>query len=152
MKPITLSLIFLLFVGFSAQAQKKVKERDLKGQWKMVFDLDEDFIEEELEEEDLPWLGKVVAEGVSDMVLNILDEIDLRFEFRDHNKLKIMVEVFGEEEVEYASWHIDSKGALVLDDADHDDDIWLLDNNRLYAYERNNGTLKKQPVYLKRVY
>ena len=152
MKSVALSMILLMLLGINAHAQKKVKERDLRGQWKMVFDFDEDFIEEELEDEDLPWLGKMIAEGVSDVVINILDDIDVRFEFRDNNKLKIMVEVFGEEEVEYARWHIDSKGALILDDDDHDDDIWLFDSDRLYAYESSNGSLKKQPIYLKRVY
>ena len=152
MKSVALSMILLMLLGLNAHGQKKVKERDLRGQWKMVFDLDEDFIEEELEDEDLPWLGQMIAEGVSDVVINIIDDIDVRFEFRDHNKLKIMVEVFGEEEVEYARWHIDSKGALILDDDDHDDDVWLFDSDRLYAYEKSNGSLKKQPVYLQRVY
>jgi hypothetical protein len=151
MKPIALSLFIVLLFGMNVQAQKKVKERDLRGQWKMIFDIDEDFIQEELDDGDLPWIGKMVAEGVSDIVLNILDDIDLQFEFQDDHKLKIMVEVFGEKEVEYAKWYIDSKGALILDDNDQDDDIWLFDDNNLYAYERQGGSLKKQPVYLKRV-
>ena len=152
MKPLTLSLLIVLLLGLDVNAQKKVKERDLRGQWKMIFDVDEDFIKEELDDEDLPWLGKIVAEGVSDIVLNILDDIDVRFEFQDNHKLKVIVEVFGEEEVEYAHWYIDSKGALILDDDDHDDDIWLFDNKKLYAYERSGEKLRKQPVYLKRVY
>ena len=151
MKSIALGLSLALLFGLNVQAQKKVKERDLKGQWKMVFDIDEDFIEEEIEAEDLPWFGNLVAESVSGLVFNILDEIDVQFEFQDNHKLKIMVHVFGEDEVEYAKWYIDSKGALILDDDDRDDDVWLFDRGRLVAYERENGRLERQPVYLERV-
>ena len=153
MKSITLSLTLILLLGFSAHGQKKVKERDLKGHWKMVFDFDEDFIEQEIDTEDVPWLGKIIASGVSGIVFEIIDEIDITFEFQENNRLKIMVDVFGEEEVEYARWHIDSKGGLVLDDDDHDgDDIWLFDKGKLYAYEKHYDGLERQPIYLKRVY
>jgi len=151
MKSIAVSLLVVLLFGSNLQAQQKVKERDLRGQWKMVFDFDEDFIEKELEDEDIPWIGRIVAEGVSGMVFNILDEIDLQFEFQDDHKLKIMVEVFGEGEVEYARWYIDSKGALILDDDDHDDDVWLFEGKKLVAFEREHGKLERQPVYLERV-
>jgi hypothetical protein len=153
MKSIVLSLIVLILAGGSVQAQKKVKERDLKGHWQMVFDFDEDFIKNELEDEpDIPWLGKIVAEGVSGFVLNILDEIDIEFEFQSNNRLKIMIDAFGEESVEFAHWHIDSKGALILDEEDQDDDIWLFDQGKLYAYEKNRGQLERQPIFLERVY
>ena len=148
----TAFLFALLLVGFSSQAQKKVKERDLNGHWQMVFDFDDDFIEEEIAEEDFPWIGEIVAKGVSGIVLDILDEVDVRFEFQKDNRLKIMVDAFGEESVEYAHWFIDSKGGLVLDDDDNDDDIWLFDKGKLYAYERHNWSLERQPVYLKRVH
>ena len=152
MKSIAVSLLVVLVFGSNLQAQKKVKERDLRGQWKMVFDLDEDFIEKDLEDEDIPWIGSIVAKGVSGMVFNILDEIDLQFEFQDDHRLKVMVEVFGEREVEYARWYIDSKGALVLDDDDHDDDVWLFEGKKLVAFDRDHDRLERQPVYLERVY
>ena len=144
--------MLVALVGVNVQAQKKVKERDLKGHWQMVFDFDEDFIEDELDEEDIPWLGKIVAQGVSGIVLSLLDEVDVRFEFQKNNRLKIMVDAFGEESEEYANWSIDSKGALILDEDDRDDDIWLFDHGKLYAYERHHGQLERQPIYLERVY
>jgi len=152
MKSIALSLMLVLFIGFNAQAQGKVKERDLRGQWKMVFDFDEDFIEEELDSKDIPWFGRMVAESVSSFVFNILDEIDIQFEFQPDHRLKILIEVFGEREVEYAHWYINSRGALVLDDDDNDDDVWLFEGDRLVAYEKYHRSLKKQPVYLVRVH
>ena len=45
----TAFLVALLLVGFSDQAQKKVKEKDLKGHWQMVFDFDDDFMKEKIE-------------------------------------------------------------------------------------------------------
>lgn len=152
MKSIALSFLMVFVVGINAQAQKKVKERDLKGHWQMVFDFDKEFIEEELDEEEVHWLGKIIASGVSGIVLDILDEVDIRFEFQANNRLKIMVNVFDEEEVEYASWYIDHNGGLILDDDDHDDDIWLFDHGKLYSYEKHNGRLERQPVYLVRVH
>lgn len=151
MKLITLSFLMILFIGFNAQSQEKVKDRDLRGQWKMVFDFDEDYIEEALDSEDIPWFGRIVAESVTGLVFNILDELDIQFEFQRDNRLKIIVEVFGEREVEYAHWHIDSQGGLVLDDDDDDDDVWLFEGDRLVAYEKHHRTLKKQPIYLVRI-
>jgi hypothetical protein len=63
-----------------------------------------------------------------------------------------MIDAFGEESVEFAHWHIDSKGALILDEEDQDDDIWLFDQGKLYAYEKNRGQLERQPIFLERVY
>ncbi len=150
MKSIALVLV-LLYVGFSSPAQKKVKERDLKGHWHMVFDIEDDFIEEEIEDQDIPWLGEIIAKGVSGIVLDVLDEVDVRFEFQKDNRLKIMIDAFGEESVEYAHWMIDSKGGLILDEDEQDDDVWLFNEGKLYAYEKDNGSLKRQPVYLERV-
>lgn len=152
MKSITLGLLLVLVIGFNAQSQSKVKERDLKGHWKMVFDFDEDYIEEELEKEEVPWFGRMVAKSVTGFVFNILDEIDIQFEFQPDHRLKILIEIFGEREVEYAHWYINSRGALVLDDDDDDDDVWLFEGDRLVAYEKYHRSLKKQPVYLVRVH
>ncbi len=151
MKHFTISLLLVFFIGFNAHAQVKVKERNLRGQWKMVFDFDETFIEEEIDAEDIPWLGKIVASSLSGFVFDILEEIDIQFEFQRNNKLKVMIQVFGVDEVEYAFWHISANGALILDDDDHNDDVWLFEGDRLFAYEKREGRLKKQPIYLLRV-
>lgn len=150
MKSIALCFLVVLCTGFNSQAQSKVKERDLKGHWKMVFNLDEDYIQQELEDEDVPWLGRVIVEGVTGVVFNILDEIDIKFEFQRDHRLKIMVDAFGEESVEYAHWHINSRGGLVLED-DDDNDVWLFKGDHLVAYEKQNGSLERQPLYLERV-
>ena len=84
--------------------------------------------------------------------MNILDEIDIAFEFEANNRLKIIVDAFGEKSVEYANWYIDSKGALIMDDDDRDNDIWLFDQGNLYAYERHGAQLERQRIFLKRVY
>jgi len=160
MKYITLLIALILTCSFSAQAQSKVKERQLKGTWKMVIDIDEEEIEEEIDDDDIPFFGRVFAKGITSMVFGIIDEIDVEMHFKDNNRLKLVIEVFGEREVEYGRWYIDSKGALRLDDFDNisvgddddDNDIWLMSGDRLVAYEQHGERLDRKPVYLKRMY
>ncbi len=160
MKYTALLLLMLFTISFTANAQNKVKERDLKGNWKMIIDIDEEEIEEELKDDDIPFLGRVFAKSVSSMVFGIIDEIDIEMRFMDDNRLKIIVEAFGEREVEYGTWYIDSHGALVLDDFEHinvgddndDNDVWLMKNDRLVAYEQTGKHLERKPIYLKRMY
>lgn len=162
MKYTALLTLFLLTFSFTVQAQHKVKERDLKGNWKMVIDIDEEYMEEEMDDEDIPWLGRIFAKSITGFVFNIIEEIDIEMQFMDNNRLKIVVEVFGEREVEYGRWYIDRNGALVLDDFenihigdDHENDghdIWLMKNDLLVSYEKKQGQLERQPIYLKRLY
>ena len=162
MKPIILLLTLILTAGFTIDAQHKVKERDLKGQWKMVIDIDEEEIRDELRDEDIPWLSRVFAKSITSLVFDIIEEIDIEMQFKDNNRLKVIIEAFGEREVEYGHWYIDRDGALVLDDLGHfkigdddyhhDQDIWLMKNGRLVAYEQHGRRLDRQPVYLKRIY
>lgn len=155
-----LTLIMLTF-SLTTHSQHKVKARDLKGNWKMVIDIDEEYMEDELHDEDIPWLGRIFAKSLTGLVFNIIEEIDIEMQFLDNNRLKITVEVFGEREVEYGRWYINHNGALVLDDFDNihidDDDreghdIWLMKNDRLVSYEEKHGQLERQPIYMKRMY
>ncbi|MDX1741280.1 MAG: hypothetical protein R3178_08310, partial [Rhodothermales bacterium] len=71
-------------------------------------------------------------------VEGLLDWIDIRFEFLPDNQLKVMVDVFGEEEVEYAEWHVNDRRELVLSDSGHfqaENTVWLFEGGRLVAYE-----------------
>ncbi len=152
-------IVFAILIGCSyGQAQSKVHASDLKGKWKMVFDIDETDIEEELEDEDVPWIGRLFAKSVTSLVFGILDEIDVEMHFLNQNRLKIVINAFGEREVEYGKWYIDRHGALILDDHrwdqdrhHHDNDIWLMKNRQLVAYEQQGKKLDRQPVYLVRI-
>ncbi len=114
----------------------------------MVFDFDEDDMEEEIE--DSFWLGSLFSGPLSSFVVDLLEDIDIQMEFLDGGKLKISVEAFGEEDVEYEEWYINSHGELILGD-DDDDEIWLFENGKLYQYDKKSkGRLEKQQVFLVR--
>lgn len=152
----------------SVQAQKKVKEKDLLGEWELVIDLGEvrDELEEELEEEE-NWLVGRFAKNISNFALDIVEGIDITMDFRDNGEVKIVVEVLGEREVEYSEWYINDDGELVIEDDDNDRwrknkssrvdiddaDVWMIEDGKLQAYEKGwRGKLeKKKEVYMKKM-
>ena len=97
MKKFTLFLVIISFLAITANAQSKVTKSDLEGKWKMVFDFNEDNLEEEIE--DSFWLGSLVSGPLSSFVIDLLEDIDIQMEFLDGGRLKISVEAFGEEDV-----------------------------------------------------
>ena len=126
--------------------QSKVKERHLRGTWKLYIDL-----EEEMEKEET----NVGARMILGAVDGLLGGIDIELEFHKDNQLKVMVDAYGDEDVEWGSWHI-KEGKLYLDDSDSysfDDTAWMLKKGRLQAYEYNDrGKLdEKSAVYMRRI-
>ena len=152
--------LFLLglcaFVYSGVLAQKPVKESDLKGVWKLVIDIDKDEVRREIEDED-NLFAEILAKSVTNLVFDVIEEIDIRFEFLPDNRLRIETDVFGASDVEYADWHINNDGELIIGDtdsfqvnSDDDDDVWLKEGNLLVAYERKDyGKRKNKEVYLK---
>jgi hypothetical protein len=152
----TLLLIGLFAVTYvAANAQRRVNERDLKGVWKLVIDVDKDEVREEIEDED-NIVAQIFAETVTDFAFNIIDKIDIRFEFLPDNRLRIETNAFGESDVDYSEWHINKDGELWISDSDHfnigdddEDDFWMFDGKNLVAYEKgDNGRKKNKEVYL----
>lgn len=163
-KLITLSLALLCCVA--VEAQNKVKEKDLIGEWQLIIDLDE--VEEEIDREleDEHWLASRFAKSISNFALNIVEEIDIKMDFREDGEVRIEVDAFGAREVEYSEWYINRDGELVIEDDDNDrgrrsrnrsrsvhfsddHDVWMMDGNKLFAYDRGyRGRLKKQEVYM----
>ncbi|MFY0652673.1 MAG: hypothetical protein JXQ96_11595 [Cyclobacteriaceae bacterium] len=150
MKKIILIIPMLLFIVLSVNAQtKKVKEKDLKGEWKLVIDIDKDDITDELDEEDNVF-ARLIVKSVAGIVDGVLDEIDIRFEFQSNQRLKITVNAFGEEDVEYSNWKINKRGELIIEDSDSfdsDDDYWLFQGDVLVAYDEDDDKPSKE-VYL----
>jgi len=140
--------MLLLMLTVTAQT-KKVKERDLKGVWKLVIDIDKDEIVDEIDEEDNVFARLIVKSAIG-FVDGILEELDIRFEFEPNNRLKVTVNAFGDEEVEYSNWHINKNGELIIEDSDSfdsDGDYWLLEGDVLVAYDKDDDT-NKSKVYL----
>jgi len=101
--------------------------------------------------------GEIIAKAVVGVVFDVIDELDIYFDFRDNGKVRIEVDIFGVEDIEYADWYINKYGELVIDDTDvidNDNDVWLLEGNRLVAYERHSHGRKDHDyheVFLRRI-
>lgn len=143
-KSLLILSILLIFASTVAYAQSRVKSRDLKGTWELVFNIDE------------------AAETATERVIlnavdGLLDEIEIQMVFEEDNRTRVMVNAFGEEEVEYSDWEINNKGQLLLGDSEHfqsdDDRVWMFDKGKLFAYEqgRKGEWEKVTEVYMKRI-
>ena len=143
MKASLLSIFILsFFLANVSYAQKSIKERDLKGSWKLVIELDESEGEGMLER------------AVLGAVDGIISGVDVTFQFKRKNDLKVIVNVFGEEEVEYTRWQINRDGSLYIGDNEHldmDDTVWYLEGDRLVAYDEDDMD-SIHSVYLERIY
>ena len=153
MKNILTSVVLLTLCITVAFSQERVKEKDVKGEWKMIIDIDFDEIEDEMEEDS--WFGWAVAGAMSGLVEDVLDEIDIKMKFMDEGKLKITVDAYGEEEIEYGEWFINGEGQLVIigeDEDEDEDDVWLMDGKNLVSFQvTSRGKLERQEVYMKRL-
>ncbi|MFY0600746.1 MAG: hypothetical protein JXR03_13820 [Cyclobacteriaceae bacterium] len=129
----TVKIAFLLIFAFSTTfvlAQNRAKEKDIIGNWKIVIEI-EDALDEAKDDldDDGEVFAKLVLSSVSSLVENIIDEIDIYIEFMPNGKLEINVNAFDEEEIDYGTWELDSKGRLYIDDTDDfdlDNDYWIL--------------------------
>lgn len=130
MKKSIILLSFILF-SFSSYSQK-VKEKDIIGTWKLIIDVTEE-MEKEAEDADTMF-EEVFINAISGFVDGIIEDIDIYFDFRKDNSLKIVVHAYDEKETEYGTWFINRDGFLEIegiDDDDHinidaDDDEWKL--------------------------
>jgi len=148
----TFLLIVAFGIGLSTYAQK-VKEKDIIGTWKLIINIEEE-MEKEADEADTI-LEEVIINAVSGFVDGILDDIDIYFDFREDNKVKITVHAYNEKETEYGRWYINKRGYLEMediDDADNinfdtDDDEWKLIDGILVSDEHEDD----RTVYMTRV-
>ena len=148
----SLILLFTFCIAISIQAQK-VKEKDIIGTWKLVIDIEEE-MEEEAEDADT-MLEEIIIKSISGFVDGILDEIDIYFDFRPDNEVKITVKAYDETETEYGRWFINKRGYLEIDDEDDDDDFhfeseddeWKLIDGILVSDEHEDD----RNVYMTRV-
>ena len=149
MKRNILLLIIAGLVFTVSHGQTKVTEKALKGEWKMIIDIDEDEIDEELEDEG-PF-ERIIGRSISGFVLNLIEEIDIRFTFLKNHRLRIEIEVLGEREVEYSDWYINSHGELLIGDDPDDDEVWMFKKNKLVSYKNRYGRMREREVYMVRV-
>ena len=140
MKRILIIIPLIAFVVTASAQSRKVKEKDIIGTWKLVIDIDSEDLRDEIDEED-SFFGRIVLQSVAGLIDGILDGIDIELEFMKNNEVKVYVNAFGAEEVEYTDWHINRRGELLIGDTDsfqHDDDYWVFDGDVLVAYDDDN--------------
>ena len=145
MKKTSLTFAILILLSPIVFAQEGLKEKDIRGEWKLVIDIEEE-LEKELDDESNAF-ERMIAKSLSGFVVNLIDEIEVYFEFRANGELKIVVDVFDEREVEYEEWYINQQGKLVIGDNDFsDNDTWIMKNGKLVPEDEDEDN-----VYLIRV-
>ena len=145
-------LLAVLGIGLTSYAQR-VKEKDVLGTWKLIINIEEE-MEREAEEADT-MLEEVIINAVSGFVDGILDDIDIYFDFREDNEVKITVYAYDEKETEYGKWYINKRGYLEIEDVDdnghisfdNDDDEWKLIDGILVSDDHEDD----RTVYMTRV-
>jgi len=147
-------ILIVLFIGFTVgtYGQSKLKSRDVRGEWQLVIDIDEDMKDNLDEDEEYKSdMGDIIASEAIDFAQGIIDGLDILFDFQQDGRLKITVNVMGETEAEYAEWEINQDGELVIIDDDDDDEVWILEDEILMGYNKDGGKLEYRNIYLMRV-
>lgn len=153
-----LAITLMMSLSLGVMAQKKVKKRDIIGEWQLRIDIDREEIEEEIEEEE-NWLARSLARSVSSFALDVVENIDVEFDFRSNGEVRVEVYVLGKREVDYLEWYITREGELIIESDSGDEnlhidgvDVFMWDRGNLVAYEkRGRGKYyERQEVYLER--
>ncbi|MEM0940653.1 MAG: hypothetical protein AAF600_13445 [Bacteroidota bacterium] len=116
----TLIILGTICFCFCANAQK-VKQKDIIGTWKLIIDIEEE-MKQEAEDADT-MLEEVLINTISGFVGGIMEDVEIYFDFKKNNEVKIMVHAYDEKETEYGSWFINQKGYLEIQDIDNDDNF-----------------------------
>ena len=153
MKKIAFLFLAALLSSSLMNAQSKVKDRDVLGEWKLHVDLQKEIQDKD---SDLNFLEKVLVGAVFGIVTTAMNHVDIRFDFKRNNEviLKIHNKDDDKTETEILKWFINKQGQLEIDDLDNDhvnvqhDGAWMLLDKQLVAVE--DGKVK-QAVYLEKM-
>ena len=153
MKKIAFLFLAALLSSSLMNAQSKVKDRDVLGEWKLHVDLQKEIQDKD---SDLNFLEKALVGAVSGIVTTAMNHVDIRFDFKRNNEVILKIHNKDEDktETEILKWFINKQGQLEIDDLDNDhvnvqhDGAWLLLDKKLVAVE--DGKVK-QAVYLEKM-
>ncbi|TRZ47455.1 hypothetical protein D3A96_01735 [Robertkochia marina] len=139
-------MTFLMLLTLTAtMAQQRVKERDVLGTWELKVDIQQ-AIKEETKNMNL--FEGMMARAFSGMAEEVMEEIDITFDFRKNNVLYLTVHTdLGEDEtdVEELYWEINKHGQLIIEDIDNDnvqvnnDGYWMKSEGRLVAIDKDGS-------------
>ena len=153
MKKIAFLFLAALLSSSLMNAQSKVKNRDVLGEWKLHVDLQKEIQDKD---SDLNFLEKALVGAVSGIVTTAMNHVDIRFDFKRNNEVILKIHNKDEDktETEILKWFINKQGQLEIDDLDNDhvnvqhDGAWMLLDKQLVAVE--DGKVK-QAVYLEKM-
>lgn len=153
MKKIAFLFLAALLSSSLMNAQSKVKDRDVLGEWKLYVDLQKEIQDKD---SDLNFLEKALVGAVSGIVTTAMNHVDIRFDFKRNNEVILKIHNKDEDktETEILKWFINKQGQLEIDDLDNDhvnvqhDGAWMLLDKQLVAVE--DGKVK-QAVYLEKM-
>lgn len=153
MKKIAFLFLAALLSSSLMNAQSKVKDRDVLGEWKLHVDLQKEIQDKD---SDLNFLEKVLVGAVFGIVTTAMNHVDIRFDFKRNNEVILKIHNKDEDktETEILKWFINKQGQLEIDDLDNDhvnvqhDGAWMLLDKQLVAVE--DGKVK-QAVYLEKM-
>lgn len=132
--PLAIALIFCT----SVSAQSRISEKDLIGRWKLVIEIREAIEEERDDSDEETAFEKIILSATSGLVGGILDNVDIELEFFKGGDATVLVDAFGDEEIEKTSWRL-KDGKLYIDDTDSfqmdSGDYWMLKGGILVSYE-----------------
>ncbi|MGB4277168.1 MAG: hypothetical protein WBJ27_00390 [Flavobacteriaceae bacterium] len=153
MKKIAFLFLAALLSSSLMNAQSKVKDRDVLGEWKLHVDLQKEIQDKD---SDLNFLEKALVGAVSGIVTTAMNHVDIRFDFKRNNEVILKIHNKDEDktETEILKWFINKQGQLEIDDLDNDhvnvqhDGAWMLLEKQLVAVEYGKV---KQAVYLEKM-
>ncbi len=153
MKKIAFLFLAALLSSSLMNAQSKVKDRDVLGEWKLHVDLQKEIQDKD---SDLNFLEKALVGAVSGIVTTAMNHVDIRFDFKRNNEVILKIHNKDEDktETEILKWFINKQGQLEINDLDNDhvnvqhDGAWMLLDKQLVAVE--DGKVK-QAVYLEKM-
>ena len=153
MKKIAFLFLAALLSSSLMNAQSKVKDRDVLGEWKLHVDLQKEIQDKD---SDLNFLEKALVGAVSGIVTTAMNHVDIRFDFKRNNEVILKIHNKDEDktETEILKWFINKQGQLEIDDLDNyhvnvqHDGAWMLLDKQLVAVEYGKV---KQAVYLEKM-
>jgi len=153
MKKIAFVFLAALLSSSLMNAQSKVKDRDVLGEWKLHVDLQKEIQDKD---SDLNFLEKALVGAVSGIVTTAMNHVDIRFDFKRNNEVILKIHNKDEDKTktEILKWFINKQGQLEIDDLDNDhvnvqhDGAWMLLDKQLVAVEYGKV---KQAMYLEKM-
>ncbi|MEM7552175.1 MAG: hypothetical protein AAF363_20995 [Bacteroidota bacterium] len=152
MKHIILSILLLVSTTI-LQAQDEVSAKQLNGMWKLVIKIDEEDkqdVEDEIEDEH-PLIQSFVK-AVTGFAFDVVEEIDVRFEFEKDGTLISYTSFWGDEDYEKSEWTINKYGGLVFDTnvkvTDWDEQAWYFVDDILVPCDQKGRRIENRNVHL----